>query len=279
MLTIGEFSNICKVSAKTLRYYDEIGLLSPIMVNPENGYRYYTVEQLETMLLINRLKAYSFSLDEIKEILSTDIQHDDRLHLAFLRKRNELTQHLQDCERILLQLDDDIASIERGRSIMSFLRQIDVTLVDVPTMYLLSIRKKVLPEEYPTEYAKCFGALFQRIASENISMAAPPMVLYHSAEFAPSGLDTEFAIPTQNPIQETREFCPGLCLKTIVHGSYRELSAVYAKHSQWAEVNGYCRSDALYEVYVTDPSQVVKEDDNITEVYSPVRKIRSLRKE
>ena len=47
MLTIGEFSNICKVSTKTLRYYAEIGLLEPSEVNPENGYRYYAIEQLE----------------------------------------------------------------------------------------------------------------------------------------------------------------------------------------------------------------------------------------
>ena len=47
MLTIGEFSNICKVSTKTLRYYAEIGLIEPSEVNPENGYRYYAIEQLE----------------------------------------------------------------------------------------------------------------------------------------------------------------------------------------------------------------------------------------
>ena len=55
MLSIGEFSNICKVSAKTLRYYAEIGLLEPSEVNPDNGYRYYAIEQLEKMLFINRL--------------------------------------------------------------------------------------------------------------------------------------------------------------------------------------------------------------------------------
>lgn len=58
MLSIGEFSKICKVSTKTLRYYAEIGLLEPSEVNPQNGYRYYAMEQLERMLFINRLKAY-----------------------------------------------------------------------------------------------------------------------------------------------------------------------------------------------------------------------------
>ncbi|BFH13218.1 hypothetical protein J6TS7_63070 [Paenibacillus dendritiformis] len=69
MLSIGEFSKICGVSAKTLRYYDEIGLIQPDEINPENGYRYYSISQLKKMLLINRLKSYSFSLEEIKDIL------------------------------------------------------------------------------------------------------------------------------------------------------------------------------------------------------------------
>ena len=84
MLSIGEFSNICKVSTKTLRYYAEIGLLEPSEVNPENGYRYYSIEQLEKMLFINRLKAYSFSLDEIKTISQSKKMQDDSLYLSLI---------------------------------------------------------------------------------------------------------------------------------------------------------------------------------------------------
>jgi DNA-binding transcriptional MerR regulator len=71
VLSIGEFSKICKVSAKTLRYYAEIGLILLNEINPENGYRYYAIEQLETMLLIIRLKSYNFSLEEIKQMVES----------------------------------------------------------------------------------------------------------------------------------------------------------------------------------------------------------------
>ncbi|MCU6709515.1 MerR family transcriptional regulator [Paenibacillus sp. J5C_2022] len=67
MLSIGEFSKICEVSAKTLRYYDEIGLIHPEEINPVNGYRYYSIRQLKRMLFINRLKSYSFSLEEMPD--------------------------------------------------------------------------------------------------------------------------------------------------------------------------------------------------------------------
>ncbi|MFQ7173046.1 MAG: MerR family transcriptional regulator [Thomasclavelia ramosa] len=69
MLSIGEFSKICQVSTKTLRYYAEIGLILPDEINLENGYRYYSIDQLETMLFINRLKSYNFSLEKLKKFL------------------------------------------------------------------------------------------------------------------------------------------------------------------------------------------------------------------
>ncbi|MBS7021417.1 MAG: MerR family DNA-binding transcriptional regulator, partial [Firmicutes bacterium] len=50
MLTIGEFSKLCQVSTKTLRYYEEIGLIFPSQINSENGYRYYDILQLKIML-------------------------------------------------------------------------------------------------------------------------------------------------------------------------------------------------------------------------------------
>ena len=45
-LTIGEVARIKKVSIKSLRYYEHIGILIPEKINPENGYRYYSREQL-----------------------------------------------------------------------------------------------------------------------------------------------------------------------------------------------------------------------------------------
>ncbi|MBV6370891.1 GyrI-like domain-containing protein [Enterococcus faecium] len=104
-------------------------------------------------------------------------------------------------------------------------------------------------------------------------MTGEPMVLFHSAEYSPSGLDTEFAIPVQEYVTGTRDFCPGLCLKTIAQGAYSKLSSVYAKQAKWAEKEGYENTDALFEVYMTDPSQVADINDNITEVYYPIKKI------
>ena len=272
MLSIGEFSNICKVSTKTLRYYAEIGLLKPTEINPENGYRYYAIEQLETMLFINRLKSYNFSLEEIKTIIQSEEAQDEQLCLELIRKKKEMEEKMQEYRTMITQLNDDILNLKQGKSIMSYMDQIDVQLVEVPNMYLLSVRKMVQQNEFPSEYGKCFGQLFRRIQGDKLTIIAPPMVLFHSAEYSPLGLDTEFAIPVKEYATGTRDFKPGLCLKTVVHGSYSNLASVYAKQREWAEKEGYECNNALYEVYVNDPSQVADERDLITEVYYPVKK-------
>lgn len=272
MLSIGEFSNICKVSTKTLRYYAEIGLILPNEINPENGYRYYSIEQLETMLMINRLKSYHFSLEEIKTILCSEEMREEKLFRELSRKKKELADEIVKAQTILDQLKEDLAILSQGKPLLSYMEDYDVQLVEVPTMCILSIRKMIQEYAFAEEYPQCFGRLFKRIRDNGLTVPAPPMVLFHSEEYTPLGLDTEFAVPVKEAVTGTRDLSPGLCLKTILYGSYSQLPSVYAKQREWAEKEGYMGTNALYEVYVTDPSQVSDESALVTEIYFPVKK-------
>jgi DNA-binding transcriptional MerR regulator len=66
MYRIGEFARIAGVSAKTLRFYDEIGLLEPCRTDPLTRYRYYAPEQLRELAGIVACKELGLSLDEIQ---------------------------------------------------------------------------------------------------------------------------------------------------------------------------------------------------------------------
>jgi DNA-binding transcriptional MerR regulator len=121
LLSIGEFSKICEVSAKTLRYYDEIGLIKPDVINPENGYRYYSIGQLVKMLFISRLKSYHFSLEEIKAILDEDEGGaEEKLCSALHHKRQELQETLKTYQNALRQMSGDILSLEKGVPVIGF---------------------------------------------------------------------------------------------------------------------------------------------------------------
>lgn len=272
MLSIGEFSMICKVSTKTLRYYAEIGLIFPSEINPENGYRYYSVEQLETMLFINRLKSYDFSLEDIKTILEVKEFQEEILYSGLLIKRKKIDKKIKKFEKTIKQIEKDMNLLKSGKSIMSYFDDIDIQYVEVPMKHILSIRKMVHQNEFKDEYINSFKKLFNRIQRNNLTVASPPMVLFHDEEFSSFGLDTEFEIPVKEFTTGTRDFNAGLCLKTVIKGEYTELTSVYTKQIKWAQKEGYECSSALFEVYITDPTKVTNRDDLITEIYYPIRK-------
>lgn len=273
MLTIGEFSKICEVSTKTLRYYDEVGLIHPEEINPENGYRYYSIKQLKKMLFINRLKSYHFSLEEIKSLLELDEdQSEEKLRSALNRKRMEIQEKLSAFEYTLQQISNDISKLEKSIPIMSYLDHIEVQLVEIPSMNVLYMRQMLSSDDYASGYGTFFSRLFEKIATEKLTLQGMPMTIYHSLEYNPSGNDTEFAIPVEEIIKGTRALPASLCAKSVLKGSYSELTSVYARLREWVENAGYELVQSPYEVYLTDPNQATDPADMVTEVYFPVKK-------
>lgn len=72
MLTIGAFAKACRLSPKALRLYDELDLLRPARVDPETGYRYYSVAQLEQARLVAWLRRLGMPLARIREVCALD---------------------------------------------------------------------------------------------------------------------------------------------------------------------------------------------------------------
>ena len=76
MFKIGEFSRFSQVTVKTLRYYDEIGLLKPAEVDPFTGYRYYAASQFPRIHRILALKDLGLTLEQIGDLLEGDLTPD-----------------------------------------------------------------------------------------------------------------------------------------------------------------------------------------------------------
>ncbi len=72
MYKIGELAQLCDVKADTLRFYEKHGLLSPSM-RTESGYRMYSSDDAERLRFILRAKAVGFTLNEITELLSIEL--------------------------------------------------------------------------------------------------------------------------------------------------------------------------------------------------------------
>ncbi len=67
--SISEMSRITDIPINTLKHYDRIGLFKPAIVNPDSLYRYYTPEQIYTLVLIKDLRSINMSIQEIRDYL------------------------------------------------------------------------------------------------------------------------------------------------------------------------------------------------------------------
>lgn len=95
-LLIGQMAKLNHTTLATLRHYDKVGILSPVYVNPETGYRYYDVQQCLVFHMIQHHKALNMSLKEIKEILRRNDY--DFLEQIYKKKLDEVNQALAEFE-------------------------------------------------------------------------------------------------------------------------------------------------------------------------------------
>jgi len=85
-LSIHEFSKTSGVESSTLRYWDEIGIFSPIMRNPENNYRHYSPEQLLALNFVTTLSELEIPLKTIAELRK---ERDPENFLELLEKQEK----------------------------------------------------------------------------------------------------------------------------------------------------------------------------------------------
>ena len=111
MFRIGDFSRIARVSTRLLRFYDEIGLLEPAHADAQSGYRYYTMAQLSQLNRITVLKDLGFSLDQVGDILRSQVSAGELRSMLLVRRKDvERTLALE--ARRLRQIETRIAQIE-----------------------------------------------------------------------------------------------------------------------------------------------------------------------
>src|SRR6516162_5368086 len=93
MFKIGDFSRIARVSCRLLRYYDELGLLKPAIVDRVSGYRYYSASQHPQLDRILVLKELGLSLEQVAKATTKALSVDE-MRAMLLVRRSDVEQAL-----------------------------------------------------------------------------------------------------------------------------------------------------------------------------------------
>src|ERR1051326_7431307 len=169
MLSIGRFADATGLTVKALRHYDEIGLLVPARVEPDNGYRYYDAAQVEDAVTIRRLRALELPLDEIRALLEAD---GDTLRDRLAAHAFRVAEEVRDKHSLLIELS---ALVESGGE------QITVDVCEVPELHLAAtIRHLQLVD--PEGVRDMLRLARSRLDERGIAPAGPPTALFRSGD-------------------------------------------------------------------------------------------------
>lgn len=274
MFRIGEFAQIAQVSGRLLRYYDELGLLHPVRVDPDTGYRYYSIRQLPQLNRILALKDLGLTLDQIGTFLQDEVS-PDQLRVMLAMKRAQVEQSLRAEELRLRHIESRIAQIDEIGDIADY----DVVVKAVPAVPYLSVR----------QHCRDMGEAWQ-VLSEVVDCGIrgirpkqrDRLVVVARNDFEGEHLDLEFGFTLRRPAREAvaldidRRLQPGELpavdtMASIVrsgppHESHRAFGAV----GGWMESNGYAIAGPCREVFL-EPITGPPAGDVLVEIQFPVR--------
>ena len=133
MFSIGEFARLGAVSIRTLRHYDEIGLLTPAEVDPATGYRSYAARQLRRLNRIVALKDLGLTLGQIRQLL--DGITVDELRGMLLLRQGQLERELQRQQHHLLGVEARLRHIAQEDDMPAD----DIVVKQIPPLGVVAI--------------------------------------------------------------------------------------------------------------------------------------------
>ena len=272
MFKIGEFSRLTWVPVKTLRYYDELGLLKPVEVDPFTSYRYYSASQLPRLNRILVLKDLGLTLEQIRLILEEDLTAE-QLRGMLYRRQAELRQQIEEGQEMLARVESRLQQIDlEGR-----MTTMDVVIKRVPPMWVASVRGVIA--SYP-EQGALWNELETALRLKGLKPNGACFTIYHDEEYVDRNINAEVCEPVDGPAElsgRARIYeLPGCETMAcyVYHGPFNGLSNAYSELLTWLSDNGYQISGVGREIYVHTGSGVTRQDDPayITEIQFPVTK-------
>lgn len=271
MFKIGEFSRLSQVTVKTLRHYDKLGLLKPAEVDRFTGYRYYSADQLPRLNRILALKGLGLSLEQIAQLLESDLPPAQIRGMLRL-KQAEIQEQLQEEQAQLAQVEWRLRRIEQEESMPAQ----EVVLKNIPALQVVSVRD-IVPTFGDTH--QLYGELFAYLGQHRINPAGPPLAIYYDEEYREQNVDVEVAVPVVGKAPTAarvtgQDLPPIEKMACIVHkGAYEAFDVTYGQLMAWIEANGYRMSGPIREIYVRGPESSTDPSTYVTEIQLPVEKM------
>ena len=274
MLKIRDFARLAEVSMTTLRYYDEIGLLKPIRVDPETGYRFYTMDQLPHLHRILAFKELGLGLTQISEILDEGVSSEALQGMLRLRQA-QLQQHLQAEQEQLVRIEARLRSLEQGSSLPVY----EVVLKAVKPITGVSLHLTTTDLAYQAHWIDAIDTILKRYGvkpTDHLLVLQPESEdkdTPHSVEIvAPVDGRDATTLTTRSERRLTRCELPAFphMASILHHGPPALVMPAYQALGTWMENNAYTIVGPRRKLCLRRGEDL---NDTLIEIQFPVEKV------
>jgi DNA-binding transcriptional MerR regulator len=262
-MRIGYFARLGNVSVRALRFYDAIGLLPPLRVDSDSGFRHYGVGQLARLQQIRALQDLGFSLAHIREVLRRDLPTTS-LRALLEQRRSELKGHIREdvarLARIELRLQT-LAKNDRGSSPV-FVRQ-------TKDAWVVSLREKIQSYDRTEDL---FQELERRVPERWLD--GERAALWHACERGGGAIDCEVVRYLKRPVRVPRGLrsyqLPAATIASVFHsGGDNTVSRSYEELNRWLATTDFRLQGAKREIYWIEDSGKIG-GEALTEIQYPL---------
>jgi DNA-binding transcriptional MerR regulator/effector-binding domain-containing protein len=246
-LTIGAFSRLTHLSVKTLRYYHEVGLLEPAVVDPDSGYRYYRPGQAHSAQLVRRFRDLGLPVADVKAVLATsDLSARDAIlagHLDRMREQLRQTEAAVDSLRRMLEDGQTATAIEE--------RLLEAS----PT---ISVAADVTKENVASWWRDAFARLRAIADAAGLEQSGPAGGPFDDELFTQEAGHARVYLPVrESPALDgtgVRWELPAGRFAVALHaGPHRDVDRTYAALGTYAGAHGRDGTGPVRERYLDDP--------------------------
>ncbi len=280
--TVGQMAELCNISKKQLRYYDQNDILTPKYRDPATNYRYYTEEQIEEILLLQELKSLDFPLKDISKTLAhrqlMPLREELEHRLYTLRRELEATQHKYNLTMDILvrvakglnETSQKVASEPTGR----------IEVVEFParvilfTRYISHWNAKHLFISRRAELFKIAEELKVTVVGANMAIFPGDYLKQFSDDPADQMGDFEVCM---NIVEEgahmpgSRVLGPFQAVSTIYVGHYQHMESAYLALEAYAAEKGLELAGTSLEEYLIGATMTENAEDYVTRLYLPLK--------
>ena len=267
MFKIGDFAKLTRVPVKTLRYYDEIGLLHPAQVDRFTEYRYYSAQQLPRLNRILALKELGLPLEQIKRVLDGNPSAEQLRGMLILRSE-QIAQEMQEAQLQLARVEARIRQIERE----GHMNTQEVIIKKVETMWVASAGA-IVPnyQNLGPVFDRLFGVVCGYVG--RVSRQTGAGIALYRDDGSMQNVPVEALAPIAQPIPPTEDVrvyqLEGATMACALHhGAFDSIGQTYDVLMKWVETNAYRVRGYPREVYLSlEPG---KPESWVTEIQFPV---------